>query len=50
MLWFGLLGYGARWLASWFARPRAWRMLDGLVGLTMMVLAVLLAGRAFTGF
>ena len=50
VFWFGLLGYGARWLAPWFARPRAWQMLDGLVGLTMMVLAALLVGRAFTGF
>ncbi|NNM65410.1 MAG: LysE family transporter [Burkholderiales bacterium] len=43
--WFGLLGYGARWLAPWFARPRAWQILDGLVGLTMMVLATLLVLR-----
>ena len=50
MLWFGLLGYGARWLAPWFARPRAWQMLDGLIGLTMMVLAALLIARAVTGF
>lgn len=50
MLWFGLLGYGARWLAPWFARPRAWQMLDGLVGLTMMMLAALLIGRVVTGF
>ncbi|MDM0047605.1 LysE/ArgO family amino acid transporter [Variovorax sp. J22R115] len=50
MLWFGLLGYGARWLAPWFARPRAWQMLDGLIGLTMMVLAALLASRVFAGF
>lgn len=49
MLWFGLLGYGARWVAPWFARPRAWRMLDVFIGLTMMVLAVLLVGRVFTG-
>ncbi len=28
--WFGLLGFGARLLAPWFARPRAWQMLDGL--------------------
>lgn len=49
MLWFGLLGYGARWLAPAFARPRAWQLLDGLVGLVMVVLATLLAGRAFTG-
>jgi L-lysine exporter family protein LysE/ArgO len=47
--WFGLLGYGARWLAPWFARPKAWQVLDGLVGLTMTVLAALLARRAFTG-
>ena len=50
LFWFGLLGYGARWLAPWFARPRAWQTLDGLVGLTMMVLAGLLVRRAFTGF
>jgi L-lysine exporter family protein LysE/ArgO len=40
--WFGLLGYGARRLAPWFARPRAWQMLDGMIGLTMLVLAALL--------
>lgn len=50
MLWFGLLGYGAHWLAPLFARPRAWQMLDGLVGLTMMMLAALLVGRVVTGF
>lgn len=42
MFWFGLLGFGARWLAPWFARPRAWQILDGLIGLTMWVLAALL--------
>ncbi|MDE2503191.1 MAG: LysE family transporter, partial [Burkholderiales bacterium] len=40
LCWFGALGFGARWLAPWFARPRAWQMLDGLVGLTMMTLAL----------
>lgn len=40
--WFSLLGFGARWLAPWFARPRAWQLLDGLIGLTMWVLAALL--------
>jgi L-lysine exporter family protein LysE/ArgO len=29
LVWFGLLGFGARWLAPWFARPRAWQVLDG---------------------
>ena len=50
LFWFGLLGYGARCLAPWFARPRAWQLLDGLVGLTMTVLAGLLVRRVLTGF
>lgn len=40
--WFTSLGFGARWLAPWFARPRAWQVLDALIGLTMWVLAALL--------
>jgi L-lysine exporter family protein LysE/ArgO len=40
--WFTGLGYGARLLAPWFARPAAWRVLDALVGATMLVLAALL--------
>lgn len=46
--WFVLLGYGARWLAPWFARPRAWQMLDSLIGVTMLSLAVLLVRHALT--
>jgi L-lysine exporter family protein LysE/ArgO len=42
-LWFTAIGYGARWLAPWFARPSAWRVLDTLIGLTMLLLAALLA-------
>ena len=38
-LWFICLGYGAQKLAPRFARPRAWQVLDALVGLTMLVLA-----------
>ena len=49
LFWFGLLGFGARWLAPWFARPRAWQWLDGLIGLTMWVLAVLLVRHALAG-
>ena len=48
-MWFGLLGFGARWLAPWFARPRAWQVLDGLIGLTMWVLAALLLRHALHG-
>lgn len=43
VLFFGLLGYGARALAPLFARPAAWRVLDGVVGLTMLALAGKLA-------
>ena len=46
-LWFALLGYGARWLAPWFARPRAWQVLDGLIGLTMLGLAAMLLLKSF---
>lgn len=42
LAWFSALGYGARWLAPWFARPAAWRGLDAAVGLTMLGLAALL--------
>ncbi len=45
MAWFSALGYGARWLAPWFERPRAWRVLDGLIGLTMLALAAGLLWR-----
>ncbi len=48
--WFSLLGFGARWLAPWFAHPRAWQVLDGLIGLTMWVLSVLMLRHALGGF
>lgn len=39
-LFFFALGYGARLLRPWFARPGAWRVLDGLVALVMTVIGV----------
>jgi len=45
-VWFTTLGYGARLLAPIFARPRAWQVLDTVVGLTMLTLAVLLIRQA----
>ncbi|NKI98890.1 LysE family transporter [Novosphingobium sp. SG707] len=45
ILWFVGLGYGARVLTPLFARPAAWRVLDGIVGVTMLTLAVTLVGR-----
>lgn len=50
VLWFVALGFGARWLAPWFARPRAWQVLDGLIGITMFVLAALLLRHALDGW
>ncbi|MCS0606169.1 LysE family transporter [Streptomyces sp. LP11] len=45
LCWFTALGFGARLLARYLARPGAWRVLDGLVALTMLALgATLLAG------
>ena len=49
LFWFALLGFGARWLAPWFARPRSWQALDGLIGLTMFVLSALLVRHALIG-
>jgi L-lysine exporter family protein LysE/ArgO len=48
-VWFTTLGFGARLLAPTFARPRAWQVLDTLVGLTMLVLAVVLIRQGVAG-
>jgi L-lysine exporter family protein LysE/ArgO len=37
--WFTALGFGARFLTPFFSRPRAWQILDTLIGLTMIALA-----------
>ena len=42
LLWFGMLGFGARFAAPVFAKPVAWRILDGAIAVLMLVLAVLL--------
>jgi L-lysine exporter family protein LysE/ArgO len=38
-VWFAAIGFGARWLAPLFAKPLAWRLLDGILALTMFYLA-----------
>jgi L-lysine exporter family protein LysE/ArgO len=43
VVWFSALGVGARLLRPLFARPGAWRVLDGMVAVVMTVLAVGLA-------
>jgi L-lysine exporter family protein LysE/ArgO len=44
-VWFTCLGFGARLLRPLFARPTAWRVLDGGIALVMAVLAVGLMAR-----
>ncbi len=44
-VWFLALGYGARLLAPLFARPIAWRVLDGAIALVMFAIAAALIVR-----
>ena len=45
LCWFAALGFGARLLSRFLARPSAWRVLDGLVATTMVAMgAMLIAG------
>ena len=43
LAWFTGLGYGARAASRLFARPRAWQVLDVLIGITMLAIAATLA-------
>ncbi len=45
-IWFSGLGFGARRLARFFARPRAWSVLDGIIAATMIVLGTAMLARA----
>jgi len=47
--WFAALGFGARLLAPIFSRPRAWQVLDILVGATMLALAAGLVRQTLGG-
>src|SRR4051794_28531616 len=49
LAWFTGLGYGARLLRPVFARPAAWRVLDGAIAVVMTVLGVSLAVRGIAG-
>ncbi|KPI28801.1 LysE/ArgO family amino acid transporter [Streptomyces sp. NPDC054950] len=46
LCWFAALGFGARLLGRFLTRPAAWRVLDGLVAATMIVLGVTLVAGA----
>lgn len=43
ILWFTALGYGARLLTPVFKKPAAWKVLDFVIGITMLALAAMLA-------
>ncbi|WP_120339898.1 LysE/ArgO family amino acid transporter [Cryobacterium soli] len=43
VLWFTALGFGARLLRPIFARPGAWRVLDGAIAVVMLALGMRLA-------
>lgn len=47
--WFFGLGYGARLAAPIFARPRAWQVLDTLIGFVMFAIAARLVAEAWSG-
>jgi L-lysine exporter family protein LysE/ArgO len=43
VLWFAGLGFGASVLSPALSRPRAWKVLDALIGLTVVGIAAMLA-------
>ncbi|MBG6213209.1 MAG: LysE/ArgO family amino acid transporter [Cryobacterium sp.] len=42
-LWFFALGFGARMLRPFFAKPGSWRILDGFIAVVMITLGVRMA-------
>lgn len=43
IIWFFVLGYGARLLTRFFATPRSWQILDWIIVVVMLVIAARLA-------
>lgn len=43
IIWFSALGYGAKLMRPIFAKPGAWRVLDGLIAAIMLFLGVKMA-------
>lgn len=39
MVWFCILGFCARRVSAWFARPAAWKWIDGVTGTTMLLMS-----------
>ena len=49
-LFFFSLGYGAKRMGGWLARPNAWRILDGVIGGLLLLIAVQLLQPLFPLF
>lgn len=45
VVWFTGLGFGARLLQPFFANPKAWQVLDGLIAVVMWAIAATLAAH-----
>ena len=43
LLWFSVLGFGARLLRPFFARPNSWRILDAVIAVVMLALGIRMA-------
>jgi L-lysine exporter family protein LysE/ArgO len=43
ILWFSALGFGARLLRPFFAKPSSWRILDGAIAVVMFALGIRMA-------
>jgi L-lysine exporter family protein LysE/ArgO len=48
VIWFFTLSFGARFLAPIFAKPKAWRVLDFIIGCTMLAIAISLIQNDIT--
>lgn len=46
VLWFSGLGFGAGRLGNVLAKPEAWRVLDGVIAVTMITLGVAMVARS----
>ncbi|QYH35756.1 LysE/ArgO family amino acid transporter [Salinibacterium sp. M195] len=47
VVWFAAIGYGSRYLRPLFAKPAAWRVLDIVIAVIMVVLAASLVAGLF---
>jgi L-lysine exporter family protein LysE/ArgO len=43
VLWFSALGFGARLLKPFFARPRSWQILDAIIAVVMIAIGIRIA-------